>query len=99
MSVGLAGGVGLSAEVCGGGAGLGEVAGEDGVEEGAEDDLGAASGVLVLLLRGVGREERSLPSLGEGHPEDEDELEGVVEGWGRISAALRAGYLGDLRNQ
>ena len=48
---------------------------------------------------GVGREERSLPSLGEGHPEDEDELEGVVEGWGRISATLRAGYLGDLRNQ
>lgn len=43
MSVGLAGGVGLGAEVCGGGAGLGEVAGEDGVEERAEDDLGAAA--------------------------------------------------------
>lgn len=48
---------------------------------------------------GVGWEGASLPSLGEGHPEDEDELEGVVEGWGRFSAALRAGYLGDLRNQ
>ena len=43
-SVRLAGRVGLGAEVGGGGAGLGEVAGEDGMEEGAEDDLGATSG-------------------------------------------------------
>jgi hypothetical protein len=28
---------------------------------------------------------KSLPSLGEGHPEDEDELEGVVEGWKYVS--------------
>jgi hypothetical protein len=39
-SVGLASRVDLGTEVGGGGAGLGEVAGEDGLEERAEDDLG-----------------------------------------------------------
>lgn len=39
-SVGLASGVGLSTEVGSGRAGLGEVAGEDRLEEGSEDDLG-----------------------------------------------------------
>jgi len=58
---GLASGVGLSAEVGGSGASLGEVAREDGLEERAENHL-------------------STSSLGKSHPEDEDELEGVVEG-------------------
>jgi len=50
----------LSLEVLRGGGGGSEVAGEDGLEEGSEDDLGASG-------------------LGKSHPEDEDELEGVVE--------------------
>ena len=40
-----------------------------------------------------------VPSLGEGHPEDEDELEGVVEGCVWVSPTSRARYLGNLRNQ
>jgi len=51
--------VGLSMETRGWGA-TGEVAGEDWLEEGAEDDL-------------------STTGLGKGHPENEDELESVVE--------------------
>jgi hypothetical protein len=43
-SVRLASRVGLGAEVGSGGARLGEVAGEDGLDEGAEDDLGATVG-------------------------------------------------------
>ena len=39
--MGLASRVDLGTEVGSGGAGLGEVAGEDGLEERAEDDLGA----------------------------------------------------------
>ena len=39
----LAGRVGLGAEVGGGGARLREVAREDGLEEGAEDDLGTTA--------------------------------------------------------
>jgi len=61
QAVGLRSLVGLGAEVRGGRAGLGKITGEDGLEEGAEDDLGTTS-------------------LGKGHPEDEDKLEGVVEG-------------------
>ena len=40
--MGLAGGVDLGAEVGRGRARVGEVAGEDGLEEGSEDDLGTA---------------------------------------------------------
>jgi hypothetical protein len=39
--MGLASGVSLSAQVGSGGTGLGEVTGEDWLEERAEDDLGA----------------------------------------------------------
>jgi hypothetical protein len=42
-SVGLASRVDLRAEVGGSGAGLGEVAGEDGLKERAEDNLGATA--------------------------------------------------------
>jgi len=52
--------LGLSLEVLRSGGGGGEVAGEHGLEEGSEDNLGAGS-------------------LGKSHPEDEDELEGIVE--------------------
>lgn len=41
--LGLASRVGLGAEVGRGGAALGEVAGEDGLEEGPEDDLGTTA--------------------------------------------------------
>jgi len=52
--------VGLTTKVGGSRAGLGEEAGEDWLDEGAEDDL-------------------SSTSHWEGHPEDEHELENVVE--------------------
>jgi len=68
--------LGLGLEAGGGTLAL-EVAGEDGLEEGAEDNLGAAS-------------------LGESHPEDEDELEGVVE-WepvNSVDSALEDGQEG-----
>jgi len=65
--MGLASRVDLGAEVGRGGASLGEVAREDWLDEGAEDDLGSSS-------------------LREGHPEDEDELEGVVE-WEPVDGA------------
>ena len=42
--MGLASRVGLSAEVGGSRAGLGEVAGEDWLEEGVEDELGTTAG-------------------------------------------------------
>lgn len=41
--MGLASGISLSAKVGGGGARLGEVAGEDGLEERAEDNLGTTA--------------------------------------------------------
>jgi len=58
--------IGLSVKASGWGA-AGEVAGEDWLEEGAEDDLGTAG-------------------LGKSHPENEDELEGVVE-WEPVDSA------------
>lgn len=57
----LGGRVDLGAEIGCGRASVGKEAGEDWVDEGAEDDLGTGG-------------------LGQGHPEDEDEFEGVVEG-------------------
>lgn len=53
--------VSLRAKVGSSRAALGEKAGEDRLDEGAEDDLGATG-------------------LRESHPQDENELEGVVEG-------------------
>jgi hypothetical protein len=50
----------LRSEFSGGGAGVGEEAREDRLDDGSEQDLRATS-------------------LGESHPEDKDELEGVVE--------------------
>lgn len=44
QGVGLASRVGLGAEVGSGRATLGEVAGEDGLDEGPEDDLGSTGG-------------------------------------------------------
>lgn len=40
----------------------------------------------IVSMNGQANEERrSIPSLGKRHPEDEDELEGVVEGWKQVS--------------
>ena len=75
---GLASGVGLSAEVGGSGASLGEVAREDGLEERAENHL---STTATCKLKFYAHARENLRSLGKGHPEDEDELEGVVEGY------------------
>ena len=76
--MGLASLVGLRTELRSGGAGVLEVAREDGLDEGAEDEL-RASGAWVSGCRGSGRENGNKPSLGKSHPENEDELEGVVE--------------------
>lgn len=72
----------LATQLLGGGARVLEEAGEQRLEEGAEDDLSTAAMALIstrcsgsAYLVGV-----SLPSLRKGHPDDEDELEGVVEG-------------------
>lgn len=72
--------VGLAAQVVGGGALVLEEAGEDGLDEGAEDDLGAAvmrQYVFRIALSWGWMQD--LPGLRESHPQDEDELEGVVE--------------------
>jgi hypothetical protein len=54
-SVRLASRVGLGAEVSGGRAGLGEVAREDWLEEGAEDDLGATRrSQMEMMLERIG---------------------------------------------
>lgn len=76
-SVGLASRVNLSAEVGSSGARLGEVAREDGLDEGAEDDLGTT---VECQLRSEFSAMSVLRSLGKSHPQNEDELEGVVEG-------------------
>lgn len=47
-SVGLASSISLGAEVGGRRAGLGKVAGKDGLEEGAEDDLSASAEDLAM---------------------------------------------------
>lgn len=76
-SVGLASRVNLGAEIGSSGPRLREVAGEDGLDERAEDDLGTTASCQHMhhsfgdvYLRG----------LGKSHPQNEDELEGVVEG-------------------
>ena len=70
--------VGLGAEISSGGAALREVAGEDWLNEGAEDDL-SATAVLSEIV-GVDVEPTcDVPSLRECHPKDEHKFEGVVE--------------------
>ena len=60
LCFGSLGRIRLRSELSRGGAGLGEEAREDWVDEGPEQDLGSGG-------------------LRKSHPEDEDELEGVVE--------------------
>jgi hypothetical protein len=96
--VGLAGGLGLSAEV-GGGAGTGEEAADNGLEEGLEDDLGTAV-ELVSHLHSLGSRECNILGLGEGHPKDQDKLEDIVEGCSMVSTlAIILRSRGYLRNQ
>jgi hypothetical protein len=52
--MGLASGVDLSAEVGSGGAGLGEVAGEDGLDERSEDNLGTTTGISAKVKSSKG---------------------------------------------
>ena len=74
--------VSLGTEVGGCLAALREEAGEDGLDERAEDDLGTTvTRGLVLRLRDLGRCRECLPSLGESHPQNQAELEGVIERW------------------
>lgn len=62
----LASSVSLGSQVGRSSASRREKSGEDRLDEGAEDNLGAVGD-------------------GEGHPENEDELEGVVERYPRVS--------------
>lgn len=69
--------IGLSAEV-GRGRATVEVAAQDGLDEGVEDDLGTAGGKLD---GGVNlRPEHYLLGLGKGHPQNKSQLEDIVEG-------------------
>jgi hypothetical protein len=75
----VGGSLGLGTEV-GGGSALAEEAADHRLEERVEDDLGTAGlGQSFRSCSGVGN--IILPGLGESHPEDQDELEDVVEGW------------------
>lgn len=73
--------VSLGAKVGSGRATLGEETGEDRLEEGTEDDLGAT---VFVSYKSRARVVRllwpNLPGLRESHPQNEDKLEGVVEG-------------------
>ena len=70
--------VSLRAKVARGGAALAEEAAAERLDEVAEDELGTTfqSSVEVPSSNIVG----DLPSLREGHPENQDKLESVVEG-------------------
>jgi hypothetical protein len=74
--------VGLRTEVRGGRPGLGEEAREHRLDEGTENNLSATviTAVSHVLRYLDGMLQRNIPSLGESHPQDEDELEGVVKG-------------------
>lgn len=74
----LGSGVGLSAEVGRCGTAL-EEAGKDRLEEGVEDNLGAA-GLCQSCDSCVAYHSIYSLGLGKRHPEDKDELEDVVEG-------------------
>lgn len=75
----------------GGGRGALEVAGEDRLDEGVEDNLSSAVHTMAvsyqiyihIYIKGVSLCNQSsrlgLPGLWECHPEDEEELEEVVE--------------------
>lgn len=76
-SVGLASRVNLGAKVGSSGARLGEVAREDGLEEGTEDDLGTTVECQFLFMC---FDACNLRGLGKSHPQDENKLESVVEG-------------------
>ena len=70
--------VNLGAEVGSGGSGLGEVLGEDWLEEGAEDKLSTTVMDCQYVWPDMVSYDNS-PSLWESKPEGEDKLEGVVE--------------------
>lgn len=96
----VGGSLGLGTEV-GGGTALAEEAADQRLEERVEDHLGTA--VLGQSFAShFGIEGIFLPSLGKSHPEDQDELEDVVEGWGlRLARNLvrnKEAYF-HLRNQ
>lgn len=82
-------GLGLSAEV-GRGSALAEEAANQRLEERVEDNLGTA-GWGQPFASFLGDSEGILPGLGQSHPEDQDKLEDVVEGWGlKLADTLKA---------
>lgn len=95
--MGLSSRLRLGAEVRGGRAALGEVTGEDWLEEIAEDDLSATT-TLSVEAQDV-KQVQDLRSLGQGHPKDEDELEGVVEGCRSLAFAPQGDLSCYVRNQ
>jgi hypothetical protein len=76
--MGLARRVHLSAEVGGSRTRFRKVTREDGLKEGAEDDLSTT--ITCEHFEINCNFSVDLPSLGKSHPEDKDKLEGVVEG-------------------
>lgn len=73
----LAGSLGLSLQI-GRGRTAREETGEQWLDEGVENDLGATIHYVRLCLRNLSN--HHIPELREGHPENKDELEDVVEG-------------------
>ena len=72
--------VGLGTKIGRSRATLGEVAGEDWLYDGAEDDLRTTMKYREYGLIQIIRILRNVPELRNGHPQNEDELECVVEG-------------------
>ena len=87
-SVGLRRLVCLGTEVRGGRAGGLKIAGKDRLDQRSENDLSAT----VKMVSAGGSEVRrsNVPSLGKSHPQNETELEGVVECCTRSVKASRS---------
>ena len=77
--------VSLGAKIGGRGATLGEEAGEDGLDKGTEDNLSTTIVSYKSRVPTVRFLRLDLPGLRKSHPQDEDEFEGVVEGFGLLS--------------
>lgn len=54
---------------------------------------------MMLVVDHTSRVLNNIRGLGKGHPEDQDKLEGVVEGCSASGKIASCGIVEDLRNQ